>query len=516
MNTRRLVVFLLTAVVTVSARDIHVSPSGSDAGSGNEGAPYATIGKAIDEAQAGDHIHVANGTYAETLLFPEDKSGEIDNPIVLEGESRDGVIVDGEDSRETCLLSTGADYVHVKKMSFKNAACESFQAEQAAVRLESFDPDWYPSKDDLGEYYDRGSHGWLLQDLLIEGNRGVGLGLCLTTDVTVERVESCYNFATGLSGPHNGGLTVRQCEIHHNCCGWDYNAWPGEAAIVEMGGKYYPNGHWEAGGSKMTWTRSAVFDHHLAYENHGSGLWFDIDNENVIVSNSEFHSNRNVPAGNNSGRGLFMEINPIGNFTVDNCLIHDNDGYGMEIAESQNITVNNTFFRNDALGFRDMNERDDGTNGLHVEHIEIQHNIFQDGQIMAGWSCEDWTRQTITDRDITIDYNTWESTPAYVSWGNYAECNGIEECRSKLGIGMNSTESGDWTEWDPGDVHIRPGISLRAPLAPAMPDRNAAVFSLNGRYLGTRRELRLQMQGRNACGAGVFVTRAHGTMHIIR
>lgn len=65
-------------------RTLEVAQGGSDENSGSEGKPFATIARALQEAQPGDRVLVRAGTYAETVTFP--RSGEPGKPIILEGE----------------------------------------------------------------------------------------------------------------------------------------------------------------------------------------------------------------------------------------------------------------------------------------------------------------------------------------------------------------------------------------------------------------------------------------------
>lgn len=61
-----------------------VAPGGSDENPGSSERPFASIGRALQQARPGDRILVRAGTYAELVTFP--RSGEPGRPIVLEGE----------------------------------------------------------------------------------------------------------------------------------------------------------------------------------------------------------------------------------------------------------------------------------------------------------------------------------------------------------------------------------------------------------------------------------------------
>ena len=57
---------------------------------------------------------------------------------------------------------------------------------------------------------------------------------------------------------------------------------------------------WEAGGDKICFSRRAVLEKSLFVENRGSGVWFDIGNEECVV--------RNCLIADNEDGGIFYEI----------------------------------------------------------------------------------------------------------------------------------------------------------------------------------------------------------------
>jgi hypothetical protein len=60
------------------------------------------------------------------------------------------------------------------------------------------------------------------------------------------------------------------------------------------------NRQWEAGGDKIVLSRGVVLEKSRFVANHGSGIWFDIGNENCTV--------RNCLIADNEDAGLFYEI----------------------------------------------------------------------------------------------------------------------------------------------------------------------------------------------------------------
>jgi hypothetical protein len=77
---------LISAAVCIAAiapagsnalsREIHVSETGSDSGSGSQARPYLTINRAASAAQPGDTVTVHGGTYREWVKPPRGGTGK--------------------------------------------------------------------------------------------------------------------------------------------------------------------------------------------------------------------------------------------------------------------------------------------------------------------------------------------------------------------------------------------------------------------------------------------------------
>jgi hypothetical protein len=115
--------------VRASGKDRFVSPSGSDDNPGESPEkPLKTIQKAVDAAQAGDVIHLADGTYLQDIVSRRD--GEADRPITLTG-SRNAVVKGGGNGR---VIEINHDH----------------------ITLDGFTVDGlYGSKDELSSYRDK-------------------------------------------------------------------------------------------------------------------------------------------------------------------------------------------------------------------------------------------------------------------------------------------------------------------------------------------------------------------------
>src|SRR5205823_4268607 len=78
----------------------------------------ASLAAALNAAQPGDVITIADGTYASHFLITA--SGTADDPIVIRGSSEDGTILDGQGSSGNVLDVYGS-FVHVERLTLQNA-----------------------------------------------------------------------------------------------------------------------------------------------------------------------------------------------------------------------------------------------------------------------------------------------------------------------------------------------------------------------------------------------------------
>ncbi len=81
--------------IPAATNTIYVSPSGNDnTGDGSSGFPYAGIGRALQDAVAGDHVVLQDGIYYQGEIYPP-RSGQTGSPIVVRAEAGAGVMIDG-------------------------------------------------------------------------------------------------------------------------------------------------------------------------------------------------------------------------------------------------------------------------------------------------------------------------------------------------------------------------------------------------------------------------------------
>ena len=122
-----------------------------------------------------------------------------------------------------------------------------------------------------------GGGGWVVEDNEVRYNHGVGIR---GDSSTVRGNVVHHNGQLGMSG-HGDGSLVEGNEI----------AWNNTAGYQCL---------WECGGTKWAETRGLVVRGNWSHDNHGPGMWTDINNVDVLYEN-------NIVTGN-QGYGILHEI----------------------------------------------------------------------------------------------------------------------------------------------------------------------------------------------------------------
>lgn len=117
----------------------------------------------------------------------------------------------------------------------------------------------------------------------------------------IENCEVRLNSAAGIAA--GSGTRVRNCDIHHN--GQIGITGVGRDVLIERNNIWENNTRefltsWEAGGVKLAVSDGVVFRGNHVHDNHGAGLWCDIECRNVLYEDNL--------AERNHGTGIFHEI----------------------------------------------------------------------------------------------------------------------------------------------------------------------------------------------------------------
>ncbi len=155
------------------------------------------------------------------------------------------------------LWESRGDHLHLRGLRFRYAANH---AQMGAVQL-------------------RGDHG-VVEDCSFE--RANACGVSFTGQhLVARRCAFQDNGQLGFGGGRPHHLLLTECLVRNNNTKRFYR-------------------HWEAGGNKIALARGVVFEKSVFVENRGSGIWFDIGNEDCVV--------RNCLIADNEEAGIFYEI----------------------------------------------------------------------------------------------------------------------------------------------------------------------------------------------------------------
>ncbi len=127
-------------------------------------------------------------------------------------------------------------------------------------------------------------------------------------------------------------------------------------------------------------TRTSTFLNHKAIDNHGTGMWWDIDNTDITVENGYMDGNY--------CRGLFVEYSQgpslIKNSTIINTrqsdIVNDHLEGGLNISVTRNVTITGCTIKNNVIG------------QVHVWYgarRSDNENYETGGPIQNGWDVSD-------------------------------------------------------------------------------------------------------------------------------
>lgn len=187
-------------VVALSAGGAACGSSGTgDASAGrtlNVPADHATIQEAVNAAEPGDLVLIAEGVYHEAVDVVTDD-------IVIRGVDRNKVILDGEFELTNAFKVVGADGVAIENLTSRHYTSNSFYWTGADGYRAS-----YVTSYRTGDYgiYAFDSVNGLIEHSYASGSRdaGVYIGQCYPCNAVIDDVVSEWN-GLGYSGTNSGG-----------------------------------------------------------------------------------------------------------------------------------------------------------------------------------------------------------------------------------------------------------------------------------------------------------------------
>ena len=276
---------------------------------------------------------------------------------------------------------------------------------------------------------------------------------CLVEDNKVSRTNG-----TGLSFSGKNHLirrNIAEFNSQNGICGSRLRDTLFEHNITRMNNWNRPITHtWESGGGKFADCDHVTLRYHEAASNLGPGIWFDIDNTNIIIEKCRaFHNNY---------CGIFFEISQ-GPVLIKDNFCFGNDGAGILVAESnQADVVNNTCaFNQYGVNLRNML----GRSYRDVQHyklgeITLSHNLIANNHtagIVNSWEPIDAKAQKIFSSENIFHRNgaivSWvvenkaDSVVASDDWGAVAgggkpkrvDYHDLDKVQTELGIETGST-----------------------------------------------------------------------------
>ena len=431
------------------AATFYVSQSGSDSASGAIASPWRTIQHGANALNAGDTLLIGPGTYRERIEMK--RGGAVKAPITFAAQAGARVIVSGADKfnggwSKVAGAEEGA-YVHDwtyrfpiggpndlthpgdKEHQLTGRAEQVIQGgrllRQTLTRQElapgTFFADvdahklyvWLRGSDDPNQNEMEASvrGNWLVASASVSyvhfrgitfryaanhaqrGAFAIGQGQDKNTIARGWLVEDCVFERVNSSGASlsGSGHVFRRCVFQDNGqLGFGTsrcdNTRMEQCGIYRNNTKGYSTG-WEAGGLKVTMSRGFVFDGCRSVDNRGTGLWFDIGNEQCEVKNCYIAANDEA--------GIFCEISyslhAHDNLIVNNANNGENVGGawgsgGITLSSSEDCVIErNTLVGNrDGIAFREQDRttpRIDAPEGAAEVRILNKNHFIRDNVI---------------------------------------------------------------------------------------------------------------------------------------
>ena len=428
-----------------------MATTGNDNNNGSTNAPFLTWQKGVTTAQAGDIVEVRAGTYrSQTVSFP--RSGTSGSPITIRAAAGATVVLKGSRLVTSWVLDSGSTYRSdgwafyfgtwqpnpgdaqgkARNQLFVNGVfiqevpdrpsmfAGSFFIDKTAQKLYLWLADGsspvgktVEADDTSGPLLTTNSQNYInVQGLQFQdcanapqGNAAVRIS-GTSTNCTASNLTVTYAAGAGfdIAGTSN---TVTNCVFNYNGQLGIHGSAPVNCVFEgcensynnTLIGKQYDTG-WEAGGNKFALSRGLVVDRHLAHDNIGPGIWFDVDNENSTITNCVSYRNE---------QGIMYEISYTA--LIANNICYSNSlqggdpngpfGIGIYVSSSAGCKVfNNTCWGNDTKGIRVTGGvRGDGSNvpgqNVYSYATQIYNNVCVQNQVSSKGS-----------RDYCIDVDT--------------------------------------------------------------------------------------------------------------
>ncbi|MGI9648894.1 MAG: right-handed parallel beta-helix repeat-containing protein [Acidimicrobiia bacterium] len=243
-----------------------------------------------------------------------------------------------------------------------------------------------------------GGADWTITDNVVRWNHGVGIAA--TTGAVVRGNTVYENGQLGLAAK-GAGVTFEDNEIYGN-----------NTAGFSAG--------WEAGGSKFAFTSGLVVRNNYVHDNHGVGLWTDIDNIDTL-----YEGNRVI---DNERMGIFHEISYdaviTGNEVRGNGFGFDAWvwGAGIIVSTSVNVEVVGNTVEGNADGIigvqQDRSDAPASFGELSLVNLAVHENLVAGNGGWTGIGQDVGSNEVFTDLNNRFFDNSYQQEGLHFFWLN--------------------------------------------------------------------------------------------------
>lgn len=243
-----------------------------------------------------------------------------------------------------------------------------------------------------------GGAGWSIVDNVVRWNHGVGIAA--TTGAIVEGNSVYENGQLGLAAK-GAGVTIEDNEVYGN-----------NTAGFSAG--------WEAGGSKFAFTSGLVVRNNYVHDNHGPGLWTDIDNINTL-----YEGNRVI---DNDRMGIFHEISYdaviTGNDVRGNGFGFDAWvwGAGIIVSTSINVEISGNTVEGNADGIigvqQDRSDAPASYGPLSLINLAVHDNVVAGNEGWTGVGQDVGSNAVFTELNNLFFDNAYDQPGLHFFWLN--------------------------------------------------------------------------------------------------
>ena len=283
-----------------------------------------------------------------------------------DGSNPSSKTVEADNTSGPLLTTNNQSYIHLQGLQFQH--CANLPQGNAAVRLS-------------------GGSNCTASNCNVQWVAGAGFEVGGSNQTVTNGIFN-NNGQLGLHASSATNCLVQGCETSNN---------------NNLAGKQFDTG-WEAGGNKFALTRSFTVDHHLSHDNHGSGIWFDVDNEGATITNCTCYRNM---------QGIHYEISYNGLIANNVCYsnnlqgadINSPTGQGIYVSSSAGCQVyNNTCWGNDTRGINISGPlRGDGNGGNVYSYATIAYNNICAQNQAANTNAKDYSLDVSTTADPNLN-----------------------------------------------------------------------------------------------------------------